>query len=68
MRLLFGLRNLSTVYVNLGAMHGPTAVEVLKNAISEYSDREFLAWLDELDTLGFIQTDRAAAAYYLEAA
>jgi hypothetical protein len=30
--------------------------------------RSLAAWLDELDTLGFVQTSRAAAAYYLKAA
>ena len=52
----------------LGAMHGPAPVEVLRQAMSGCAERELCAWLDELDTLGFIQTGRAAAAYYPAAA
>jgi hypothetical protein len=52
----------------LGAIHGPNDVAAIRSAVSGCSDRELLAWLDELDTLGFIQTGRAAAAYYLKAA
>jgi hypothetical protein len=52
----------------LAALHGPATVEHLMKAIGCASESELQAWLDELDTLGFVQTGRAAAAYYLRAA
>ena len=47
----------------LGAIHAPTNVAAIGAAVSASSERELLGWLDELDTLGFIQTGPAAAAY-----
>jgi hypothetical protein len=52
----------------LGVLHSPLPVKVLRRRLGGYSERELCAWLDELDTLGFVQTGRAAAAYYPEAA
>jgi hypothetical protein len=52
----------------LGAMHCPVTVEVLRKALGACPARQLAAWLDELDTLGFIQTGAAAAAYYGKAA
>jgi hypothetical protein len=52
----------------LGAIHAPSAVASIHHAVKPCSESQLLSWLDELDTLGFIQTGRAAAAYYLEAA
>jgi len=48
----------------LGAIHAPTSVAAIRAAVGASSDRELFGWLEELDTLGFIQTGRAAAAYY----
>lgn len=52
----------------LASLQAPTAVEELSRALSAGSEKELRASLAELETLGFIQTARAAAAYYLEAA
>lgn len=52
----------------LGAMHCPVTLHVLRTAVGPCSARQLAAWLDELDTLGFIQTGAAAAAYYGKAA
>ena len=44
----------------LGQICGPTDIESIRAAIgSGYSDVEIFTWLDELDTLGFIETDRS---------
>ena len=43
-------------------------MKVLRRRLGRCSERELCAWLDELDTLGFVETGRAAAAYYPEAA
>ena len=51
----------------LAAIHGPSEVTVIRSAVG-CDARTLDAWLDELDTLGFVQTARAAAAYYLKAA
>ena len=49
------------------AIHGPSRVAAIRAAVG--CDGPILAaWLDELDTLGFVQTSPAAAACYLEAA
>jgi hypothetical protein len=40
----------------------------LSKALGPCPDRQLARWLDELETLGFIQTGRAAAAYYGKAA
>jgi len=51
----------------LAAIHGPSEVTAIRAAVG--CDGPILAaWLDELDTLGFVQTSPAAAACYLEAA
>ena len=46
----------------LGALEAPTTVEVLKQ-MSGCSAPELARWLEELHTLGFVETERAAAAY-----
>jgi hypothetical protein len=51
----------------LAAIHGPSEVAAIRAAVG-CDGRSLAAWLDELDTLGFVQTARAAAAYYLKAA
>ena len=51
----------------LAAMHGPSEVAAIRAAVG-CDGRSLAAWLDELDTLGFVQTAHAAAAYYLKAA
>ena len=51
----------------LAAMHGPSEVAAIRAAVG-CDARSLAAWLDELDTLGFVQTAHAAAAYYLKAA
>jgi len=51
----------------LAAIHGPSEVTAIRAAVG--CDGPILAaWLDELDTLGFVQTSPAAAACYLKAA
>ena len=51
----------------LAAIQGPSEVAAIRAAVG--CDRHSLAvWLDQLDTLGFVQTAHAAAAYYLKAA
>ena len=51
----------------LAAIHGPSEVAAIRAAVG--CDRHSLAvWLDQLDTLGFVQTAHAAAACYLKAA
>lgn len=52
----------------LGALQAPAAADELSRALGAGNERELRACLAELETLGFIQTARAAAAYYLEAA
>lgn len=51
----------------LAAIDGPREVAAIRAAVG-CDARSLAAWLDELDTLGFVQTARAAAAYYLKAA
>ena len=51
----------------LAAIHGPSDVSAIRAAVG--CDGPILAaWLDQLDTLGFVQTAHAAAACYLKAA
>ena len=51
----------------LSAICGPSEVAAIRAAVG--CDRHRLAaWLDQLDTLGFVQTAHAAAACYLKAA
>ena len=52
----------------LGAIQGPSDVSAIRAAAGGFDERDLFAWLDELDTLGFVQTAAAAAAYYLKAA
>jgi len=51
----------------LAAIDGPREVTAIRAAVG-CDARSLAAWLDELDTLGFVQTSHAAAAYYLKAA
>lgn len=51
----------------LAAIDGPREVAAIRAAVG-CDERSLAAWLDELDTLGFVQTAHAAAAYYLKAA
>jgi len=51
----------------LAAIDGPREVAAIRSAVG-CDERSLAAWLDELDTLGFVQTSHAAAAYYLKAA
>jgi hypothetical protein len=51
----------------LAAIDGPREVAAIRAAVG-CDERSLAAWLDELDTLGFVQTSHAAAAYYLKAA
>ena len=51
----------------LAAMHGPSGVAAIRAAVG-CDAHALAAWLDELDTLGFVQTSHAAAACYLKAA
>jgi len=51
----------------LAAIDGPREVTAIRTAVG-CDQRSLAAWLDELDTLGFVQTSHAAAAYYLKAA
>jgi len=52
----------------LAAIHGPSEVAVIGAAAGGRDERRLAAWLDELETLGFVQTSHAAAACYLKAA
>lgn len=52
----------------LAALRAPMAAEELSLAMIPANEGELHSTLAELETLGFIQTARAAAAYYLEAA
>ena len=49
------------------AIHGPSRVAAIRAAVG-CNARSLAAWLDQLDTLGFVQTSPAAAACYLKAA
>ena len=51
----------------LAAIHGPSEVTAIRAAVG-CDGHTLTAWLAELDTLGFVQTAHAAAAYYLKAA
>jgi hypothetical protein len=51
----------------LSAIHGPSEVSAIRVAVG-CDEHSLGAWLGELDTLGFVQTARAAAACYLKAA
>ena len=51
----------------LAAIHGPSEVTAIRAAVG-CEARRLDAWLDELHTLGFVQTAHAAAACYLKAA
>jgi hypothetical protein len=51
----------------LSAIHAPSEVTAIRAAVG-CDERSLAAWLDELDTLGFVQTSHAAAACYLKAA
>lgn len=51
----------------LAAIHGPSDVAAIRAAVGCHEHR-LAAWLDELATLGFVQTAPAAAACYLKAA
>jgi hypothetical protein len=46
----------------LGIIEGPTPVESIRAGIREHSEKDLFAWLDELDTLGFIETAHSAVA------
>jgi hypothetical protein len=51
----------------LGLIHRRTDFESIRAAISgSYSDVQIFAWLDELDTLGFIETDRSSGVLNTE--
>jgi len=52
----------------LAAIHGPSEVAAIGASAGGCDERSLAVWLDELDTLGFVQTARAAAACYLKAA
>jgi hypothetical protein len=52
----------------LAAIQGPSEVAAIGAAAGGCDERRLAAWLDELATLGFVQTAHAAAAYYLKAA
>ena len=52
----------------LAAIHGPSRVAAIRAAAGGCDQRSLAAWLDELETLGFIQTSHAARACYLKAA
>jgi hypothetical protein len=51
----------------LAAIHGPSKVSAIRAAVG-CNGHILGAWLDQLDTLGFVQTAHAAAACYLKAA
>ena len=51
----------------LAAIDGPREVAAIRAAVG-CDERSLATWLDELDTLGFVQTSHASAAYYLKAA
>jgi hypothetical protein len=51
----------------LAAIHGPSEVTAIRAAVG-CDEHALAAWLDQLDTLGFVQTSHAAAACYLKAA
>jgi hypothetical protein len=51
----------------LAAIHGPSEVTAIRATLG-CDGLSLVAWLDELDTLGFVQTAHAAAACYLKAA
>lgn len=44
----------------LGLIRSGTHVDAIRNDMQEYSDKEVLGWLDELDTLGFVETVQAS--------
>jgi len=50
----------------LDAMQAPVALESLRNALTGTSDRQLTALLEQLETLGFVET--APAAYQLKVA
>lgn len=50
----------------LGAMQAPVALGALRKALTATSDRDLTALLEQLETLGFVET--APAAYQLKAA
>jgi hypothetical protein len=50
----------------LAAIHGPSEVTAIRATLG-CDGLSLVAWLDELDTLGFVQTAHAAAACYLKA-
>lgn len=52
----------------LGAIDGPSTVAAIHKAMSACPEKQLVAWLEELDTLGFVQTGRGALAYYPKAA
>lgn len=52
----------------LAAIHGPSRVAAIRAAAGGCDKRSLAGWLDELHTLGFVQTSHAAAACYLKAA
>ena len=51
----------------LAAIHGPSEVTAIRAAVG-CDEAALAAWLDQLETLGFVQTSPAAAACYLKAA
>lgn len=51
----------------LAAIRGPSEVAAIRAAVG-CDGHSLVAWLDQLDTLGFVQTAHAAAACYLKAA
>ena len=51
----------------LAAIHGPSEVTAIRATVG-CDGQALAAWLDQLDTLGFVQTSPAAAACYLKAA
>lgn len=52
----------------LAAIHGPSDVAAIHAAVHGSNERHLAAWLDELETLGFVETAIAAAAYARKAA
>ena len=51
----------------LAAIRGPSEVAAIRAAVG-CDGHSLAAWLDQLDTLGFVETSHAAAACYLKAA
>ena len=52
----------------LGLVQSPTRAEDIPGALSNYSVRQIESWLDELETLCFIQVSRADDSSFRAAA